>query len=256
MFRPEMNVQIFCRSWIGSSIRTILTNSVYFLAGSAAGRMPAEIIGDRLPEGLHRYKNSITLIRIPLQRVFTKLKRTAMNLPLAFAWMGELKEQPRHMLKAIELYGIAETPGPQNTPVIMGWAKELKIDYYKADETPWCGLFASIVMARAGRPIAKDPLRALSWAEWGVPVTIPMYGDILTFKRDGGGHVGLYAAEDDQFYYVLGGNQGDKVSISPKRKETLFAARRPPYNNQPADVIVKRIATVSRTEIEASDKVV
>ena len=36
-----------------------------------------------------------------------------------------------------------------------------------------------------------------------------MLGDILTFKRNGGGHVGLYVGEDKDCYHVLGGNQGN-----------------------------------------------
>ena len=158
-----------------------------------------------------------------------------MNLSKQFQWLAS-EEAPRHLLKAIELYGTKEIVGPKHNPVIMGWAKELGITYYTNDEIPWCGLFAAIVIKRADRIPVKDPLRALSWANFGVKVDSPMLGDILTFKRDGGGHVGLYCGENASVYYVLGGNQGNAVSIVPIAKSRLFQARRPEYISMPKNV--------------------
>jgi len=99
-----------------------------------------------------------------------------------------------------------------------------------------CGLYMAIVMKRADRAPVKDPLRALSWANFGIKVDTPMLGDILTFKRDGGGHVGLYCGENASVYYVLGGNQGNTVSIVPIAKSRLFQARRPEYISMPKNV--------------------
>ncbi len=66
----------------------------------------------------------------------------------------------------------------------------------------------------AGIDVVEKPLWALSWSNWGNPVSEPMLGDILTFKRTGGGHVGIYVGEDLTHYHVLGGNQGNSVSVS------------------------------------------
>jgi cell wall-associated NlpC family hydrolase len=64
-----------------------------------------------------------------------------------------------------------------------------------------------------------------------------MLGDILTFKRDGGGHVGLYVGEDDRYYHVLGGNQTNSVSVSRIAKSRLYKARRTAWKvRQPANV--------------------
>lgn len=158
-----------------------------------------------------------------------------MNLSKQFQWLA-LEEAPRHLLKAIELYGTKETVGPKHNPVIMGWAKELGIDYYKSDEIPWCGLFMAIIISRAARTPVQDPLRALSWAKFGVKVDTPMLGDILTFTRDGGGHVGLYIGENSSVYYVLGGNQSNAVSIVPIAKSRLYEARRPEYKSIPLNI--------------------
>jgi len=159
-----------------------------------------------------------------------------MKLPKAYEWLQQ-EPAPRHLLKAIELYGTTESVGNINNPVIMGWAKELGLEkVYTADSIPWCGLFAAIVVYRAGRPVVDQPLWALNWNKFGVRVTEPMLGDILTFTRNGGGHVGLYVGEDSTAYHVLGGNQGDKVSVVRIAKSRLSQARRPQYNSQPTNI--------------------
>lgn len=159
-----------------------------------------------------------------------------MNLPKAYQWLAQ-EEAPRHLLKALELYGVAETVGSKHNPVIMGWSKETGLEkVYTADEIPWCGLFVSVIMHRAGRPVVNSPLWALSWNSFGVAVSEPMLGDLLTFTRKGGGHVGIYVGEDSTAYHVLGGNQGNQVSVTRIAKSRLSAARRPEYTNQPANI--------------------
>jgi uncharacterized protein (TIGR02594 family) len=159
-----------------------------------------------------------------------------MKLPKAYQWLAS-EDAPRHLLKAIELFGTAETVGSKHNPVIMGWAKELGLNKtYVNDEIPWCGLFAAIIMHRAGRPVVDSPLWALSWNKFGVAIKEPMLGDIITFKRDGGGHVGLYVGEDAKAYHVLGGNQGNQVCVTRIAKSRLSAARRPEYNSKPENI--------------------
>ncbi len=159
-----------------------------------------------------------------------------MKIPKAYQWLT-LEESPRHLLKALELFSVTETVGSKHNPVIMGWAKELGLEkVYTADEIPWCGLFAAIIMHRAGRTVVESPLWALNWNKFGVKVDKPMLGDVLTFSRNGGGHVGLYVGEDKSAYHVLGGNQGNQVSVTRIAKSRLSQARRPQYNSQPANV--------------------
>lgn len=159
-----------------------------------------------------------------------------MNLPKAYRWLQQ-ETAPRHLLKAVELFGTTESVGTVNNPVILGWAKEVGLEkIYTADSIPWCGLFTAVVMKRAQRPVVIDPLWALNWNSFGVRVTTPMLGDVLTFTRKQGGHVGLYVGEDSTAYHVLGGNQGDKVSIVRIEKSRLSQARRPQYTSQPTNV--------------------
>ena len=159
-----------------------------------------------------------------------------MKLPKQYQWLGQ-EEGPRHLLKALELYGVTEVVGPKHNPVILGWAKECSLqNVYRADETPWCGLFIAVIMLRAGREPVKDPLWALNWNKFGVKVDKPMLGDVLTFSRNGGGHVGLYVGEDAKYFYVLGGNQGNQVSVTKIDKARLSQARRPAYISMPTNI--------------------
>lgn len=153
-----------------------------------------------------------------------------------YVWL--LKEPgPKMLLEALKLYGTVEGAGAKDNPTILGWAAELGLtNTYSRDSIPWCGLFIGVVAKRAGKEVVKSPLWALSWAEFGAAVDTPKLGDVLTFKRNGGGHVALYIGEDASTYHCLGGNQSDKVCITRIAKVRLFKARRPVYNVQPDNV--------------------
>lgn len=156
-------------------------------------------------------------------------------LPAQYQWLA--KEGGPKMLNALlDMYGTREIPGAGDNPVILGWARQLGLSYYTHDSIPWCGLAIAYAALAAGKPVVRQPLWALSWANWGTPTADPMLGDVLTFQREGGGHVGLYVGEDDTTYHVLGGNQSDMVKISRIDKTRLYRAVRPPYINQPLNV--------------------
>ena len=145
-------------------------------------------------------------------------------LPIKYAWLAG-EHGPRMLTEALKLYGVKETVGTGNNPEIMSWADECGIKY-DADVVPWCGLFAAVVAHRAKKPIPGSPLWARSWALWGSPAPVPSLADVLVFLRGNGGHVGLYVGEDIDCFHVLGGNQGDTVSIARINRSRLIAARR------------------------------
>lgn len=138
--------------------------------------------------------------------------------------------------EALVYYGIYEYPGNKDNPIILSWAKELKIYWYDHDAIAWCGLFIAYVVKRAGYKVVDNPLRALSWKDFGIGVPFPRFGDIVVFTRDGGGHVGIYIGESDDSYYILGGNQKDEVNISRLNKTRAVAFRSPPYKVTPQSV--------------------
>lgn len=177
-----------------------------------------------------------------------------MNLPAQYDWLAK-EPGPRMLIEALRLIGTKEVPGAKDNPTIIAWAKEVGgsvDDIYTDDSIPWCGLFAAVIAKRAGWEIPARPLWALAWSDWGNRAETPMLSDILTFKRKGGGHVGLYVGEDRTHFHVLGGNQRDSVSIVRIERSRLAAARRAPWKlAQPANVRVVKLAatgTVSTNE--------
>lgn len=154
---------------------------------------------------------------------------------------------PQILVKALELVGTKEIIGTFHNATIMGWAKYLNIDkIYTADEIPWCGLFMAYVCKKANLDLpftAKESLWALNWNKFGKAQKVAMLGDVLTFKRNGGGHVGIYVGEDDTCYHVLGGNQSNMVNITRIEKARCAGIRRTPWKiSQPQDVRVIKVS--------------
>lgn len=149
-----------------------------------------------------------------------------------YAWLGQIGTLPKILQEALKLYGLAEIKGSRHSDIIMGLAEETDLtNVYTSDEIAWCGLFIAAVVKRAGYAPVAGPLWALNWGTFGVKGPVAQLGDILTFVREGGGHVGLYIGEDANYYHVLGGNQGDRVSIIRIAKSRLRAIRRPQYRS-------------------------
>lgn len=111
--------------------------------------------------------------------------------------------------------GLREVPGPKNNGAILGWLRKLRA-WWSDDSTPWCGTFAAMCLANAGLTPPKDWYRATAWLTLPVALSRPAYGCVVVFTRDGGGHVGFVVGKDKaENLMVLGGNQGDAVSIRP-----------------------------------------
>jgi uncharacterized protein (TIGR02594 family) len=110
--------------------------------------------------------------------------------------------------------GLKEISGKNDHPLLLGWWVKYGVKYlYKK---AWCGLFTAHSIKSAGHPIPKHWYRALAWLDWGVDIGSPCYGCVVVFSRTGGGHVGFVVGKDDKGrLMVLGGNQGDSVSIAP-----------------------------------------
>jgi len=164
-------------------------------------------------------------------------------LPKKYNYLN-VPDMPRMIKEGLKTYGVIETPGKANNPIIMAWAKEVGQNVakvYLSDAIPWCALWCAVVAKRAGKEIPAEPLWALNWGTFGRHVDCPALGDVLVFVRrtaDGkrAGHVALYAGETKTTYVCLGGNQADSVCITEIAKERLYTARRPLYTVQPGSV--------------------
>lgn len=170
---------------------------------------------------------------------------------MRYNWLEEEKS-PRILVQAVKLIGTKEIVGKQHNPIILDWARELGLKMYTNDEIPWCGLFIAYCAHKAGVEVVDAPLWALNWAKYGTHVNQPMLGDVLTFKRDGGGHVGIYVGEDRTHYHIIGGNQGNQVNVMRIAKTRLHQARRTAWKiAQPANVRVIKLesqGTISTNE--------
>lgn len=159
-------------------------------------------------------------------------------IPKQYAYLTTIGVLPRMVSEALKYLGTIETPGPGNTPLIMRMARETGCDRqgFYGDVVPWCGLFMAFVAKEAGKQPPKWPLGALNWGGFGEEAHQPCLGDVLVFTRKGGGHVGLYVGEDKSHFHVLGGNQGDSVSIRRIEKARLYRVRRPLMSVPPASM--------------------
>lgn len=145
---------------------------------------------------------------------------------------------PNLVVVALRDYGLQEYPGGADNPTIMQWARDLGVqNEYIHDSIAWCGLGMGHFCQAADKPVVPGLLWALNWAKWEMPADRPSLGDILTFQRDGGGHVALYVGEDEVCFHILGCNQSDSVCITRIAKNRLYAARRPRWKiAQPPEV--------------------
>jgi uncharacterized protein (TIGR02594 family) len=173
------------------------------------------------------------------------------QLPEKYQWLNK-EGAPRMLVEMLNIYGVVESPGDPDNPTILSWAKELGLASYKHDSIPWCGLAMAVAVKRAGKEVVKDPLWAANWLNFGIKVKDAMLSDVLVFKRTGGNHVALYVGEDEACYHIIGGNQGDKVSIIRIAKNRMTGIRRPIYTvAQPSNV--RKINLAASGEVSVNE---
>ncbi len=120
--------------------------------------------------------------------------------------------------------GKREIPGPKSN----GWLRDMwmglrggkwfwdAVGYGDDSRLPWCGAFVAMCVESAGFAYAKNYASAKDWLNWGEVLNDPAEGCIVVFTREGGGHVGFVVGRDLRGrLLVLGGNQGDAVSVAP-----------------------------------------
>ena len=135
--------------------------------------------------------------------------------------------------KAKTYLGLSEVPGKAHNSKILEWWKAIRAAFTD-DETPWCAAFVGGCLEAVGITSSRFE-SARSYETWGSPLSAPVYGCIVTFTRDGGGHVGFVVGRDGAGnLMVLGGNQGDAVNVKAFPRSRATAYRWP--MGVPADV--------------------
>ena len=140
--------------------------------------------------------------------------------------------------------GLREVAGLTSNPHILAMLK-LDNEWVEDDSVPWCSAWVNYIAWLLRLPRSKS-LAARSWLRVGVPIELhearPEF-DVVILTRAGAtkdpgviaapGHVAFFAGRhtgaagrDDARVLLLGGNQGDAVSIAPFRYEDVIGVRR------------------------------
>jgi uncharacterized protein (TIGR02594 family) len=82
------------------------------------------------------------------------------------------------------------------------------------------------VLTACGLAVPALPFRAHSWIAWGSRTETPAVGDVAVITRDGGFHVGIVLRVTDESIWLLGGNQGNAVSVAQFDRKRVVQIRR------------------------------
>jgi uncharacterized protein (TIGR02594 family) len=98
---------------------------------------------------------------------------------------------------------------------------------------PWCGDFVEtcIRLALPDEAVPTNPYLARNWLSFGVVCPELVVGAVAVFwrgsKTGSQGHVGFVVGQNTTYLSVLGGNQGNTVSVSRIAKNRLLGCRWP-----------------------------
>lgn len=125
--------------------------------------------------------------------------------------------------------GQAEIEGAGSNPRIAEYFAGAGHPEVKDDATPWCAAYVGWALREAGIE-PSGSLAARSYLRWGKPLELPRKGCIVVLKRGNdpkAGHVGFFAGMAMDKVMILGGNQGDKVSIQAFPESMVLGYRWP-----------------------------
>lgn len=137
--------------------------------------------------------------------------------------------QPAWMEHAWAELGQREVSGSNDNPRILDFYREAGHPEAAHDEVAWCAAFVGASLQRAGYAGTRS-LMARSYLNWGERITTGRLGAIAVFARGSDpttGHVAFYLDSDASRIFVLGGNQGDAVSVTAMARDQLLGLRWP-----------------------------
>jgi len=114
------------------------------------------------------------------------------------------------------LADVREVPGPGSNIRILEYLATTNTPALGGDSTSWCSAYTNFCL-RMARIVGTNSAAARSWLKWGVPCE-PRVGAIGVLWRESQsswkGHVGFVVGANAGAIHLLGGNQGDRVSIA------------------------------------------
>lgn len=140
--------------------------------------------------------------------------------------------KPAYIIEAERWVGTREIKGKRNNPDIVKFYEDA-VGETHPDEVSWCAAFVGACLKRTGYK-GSESLAARSYANVGTKLDGPELYSIGVMKWTNSswkGHVGFVVDFDENYVWLLGGNQSDQVKISryPRHGGTLqfFAFVRP-----------------------------
>lgn len=138
-------------------------------------------------------------------------------------------QQPAWLAAAWAEFGVREISGEAASERIKSYFRNCGHGEIASDETPWCAAFVGAMLARTGLAHTGS-LLARSYLDHGAAMDDPVPGAIAVLSRGSepwAGHVGFYLGAADGKIILLGGNQGDAVSVAAFDAARLLGYRWP-----------------------------
>lgn len=136
---------------------------------------------------------------------------------------------------ALQEYGVARISGPRHNSRVREFLDTVGLG--RTDDTAWCAAFLRwLFLTVTGEAIGRANAR--SWETLDGPFDVTtigshdqaMAGDVVVLWRSSPrswkGHVGLFIRSDSRGVWLLGGNQGGRVSIKRYPHRRVLAIRR------------------------------
>jgi uncharacterized protein (TIGR02594 family) len=135
--------------------------------------------------------------------------------------------------------GVKELPDPAENPRIVEYLRTTTLVSATSDETDWCSAFVNWCFEQCGVK-GTGSLAAKSWLGFGDGIAVPRRGCVVVFDRPPepvNGHVAFYIGEVPGNHggsiAVLGGNQGDAITIATYPRKRLRGFRWPCKEDYP-----------------------
>lgn len=141
--------------------------------------------------------------------------------------------EPLWLQLARKELGTKEFAGAADNPAIIRYWNEAGLASVAdgQDEVPWCAAFVGAMLTRADIK-GSGKANARSYEAWGKKLLTPVLGSVVVLSRPPSawqGHVAFYLGTDKiaRRVRLLGGNQGDAVSIADFSFDRVVAYRWP-----------------------------
>jgi uncharacterized protein (TIGR02594 family) len=144
------------------------------------------------------------------------------------------------LIFAEKYLGVSEN-NPEQQETVQGFLNDAVPGYAEnpedvtKDEMAWCAAFMNNILNQGSLDTLNygndryNLIRAKQYSEIGEPVASiesASPGDIIVTQQDGQFHVGLYAGTKNGKNLLLGGNQGNRVSVKEINNDSIYSVRR------------------------------